>query len=194
MITVEVTDISKFDQSEIDRCFEDLSDSRRARITNEGTKDPRAERIIVSYLLESAVRVFGYAGEITYRYDGNGKPFFAWEGAPFFSLSHSGSYVAFAVSDSPIGIDVEDLSVHRKTDHRKIAQRFFTANETEWIGDDRERFFRVWTFKEAYAKATGQSAAQNLSVWDYTAPRPDGMKLVTERKENAIYSYIVNIK
>ncbi len=73
-----------------------------------------------------------------------------------FNLSHSGHYVAFAVSDSPVGIDIE--SVGRNMD---IARRVMTEEEYEDYIDkveekDREDvFIRMWTAKESYMKALG---------------------------------------
>jgi 4'-phosphopantetheinyl transferase len=74
-----------------------------------------------------------------------------------FNLSHSGDLVIYAVSDRPVGIDIERV---RSMDLSGIVQRFFAASEfAAWqklpIAEQEEAFFRIWTIKEAYLKAIG---------------------------------------
>ena len=168
MIRLLISDHTALSDGEIETFLSELSEARRDRIVSANSANTRRERITASHLLESAIRADGYSGELAYHYDENGKPFFDHKGAPFFSISHSGRFVAVAICDQSVGIDIEDLSCHAKADFVGMAKRFFTPAEVGWIGDDRERFFRVWTYKEAYAKATGLSAAQHLGIWDFT--------------------------
>ena len=61
-----------------------------------------------------------------------------------------------AISDTPVGIDVERL----KKERLAVAERFFCKEEYEDIlkveGLEREsRFLEYWTMKEAYVKRTG---------------------------------------
>lgn len=48
-----------------------------------------------------------------------GKPYL--DGAPFFNLSHTSHAVAVAVSDSEVGVDIEELKPH----HQGIAARIY---------------------------------------------------------------------
>lgn len=83
-----------------------------------------------------------------------GKPAFAG-GKPQFNLSHSGSWVALAAGDAPLGIDVEK----RETFDWESVSCFFTEQEREMIRVDREPlrcFYRLWTAKEAFAKKEGR--------------------------------------
>jgi hypothetical protein len=68
-----------------------------------------------------------------------------------FNISHSANYVACAIADSPVGIDIEG---GRKV-NRSVAKRYFTEEEIESIHSD-EDFFKIWTFKEALGKYTGE--------------------------------------
>lgn len=77
------------------------------------------------------------------------------------SLSHSGNIVLAAVSDSPVGADVQKC-----TDFSfDIMQKFYTAREREAVTsavNDYEKknlFFRIWTLKESYVKLTGKGIA-----------------------------------
>lgn len=84
-----------------------------------------------------------------------GRPYFQGEKDIYISLSHSGDVVAAALSDLPVGIDVEPL--YRKVDAAKLAGRFFTPKEIAEYTEApfRETFFKIWTKKEACFKACG---------------------------------------
>ena len=107
-------------------------------------------------LLSIALDQFGIR-EIAYSYGKAGKPYLAGNDGVLFSLSHSGSFVLCAVSEHEIGADIETV---RSTD-LKVAKRFFCPNEYKHIAAQeteeakRELFFRYWTLKESFLKATG---------------------------------------
>ena len=82
-----------------------------------------------------------------------------------FNLSHSGDLVVYAMSDRPVGIDIERV---RSMDLAGIIQRFFAPTEfTAWqklsATDQEAAFFRAWTVKEAYLKAIGTGLHTPLS-------------------------------
>lgn len=99
---------------------------------------------------------------VAYTYGEYGKPELIYSGKEQrgqidFNLSHSGSYAVLAVSDRPVGIDVECLKKNRLT----VAERFFCEKEYEDIlkaeeGKRDSRFLEYWTMKEAYVKRTGK--------------------------------------
>jgi 4'-phosphopantetheinyl transferase len=76
-----------------------------------------------------------------------------------FSLSHTDGFVACAVSSCErVGIDIE--AVDRPVSHLEIARTFFSSAEHADLislppAQQRDRFFDLWTLKEAYAKARG---------------------------------------
>lgn len=75
-------------------------------------------------------------------------------GGPCFSLSHSGELVFCAVSDSPVGADVQRLGRYKPA----LARRFFTEEECRWLEQQRERalaFTSLWSLKESYVKFCG---------------------------------------
>ncbi|MBI3728161.1 MAG: 4'-phosphopantetheinyl transferase superfamily protein [Burkholderiales bacterium] len=79
-----------------------------------------------------------------------------------FSLSHSGSWVACAVSaNSKLGLDIELLNPDR--DFSALALQAFNADENDWLAQqdasDRVRdFYQLWTTKEAQIKLNVVSA------------------------------------
>lgn len=78
-----------------------------------------------------------------------------------FNLSHSGNMVVLAVSDAPIGVDVEQIR-HSPLE-QDAAMQCFTPKEAEWLQSQRgdAAFFRLWTGKEAIMKATGKGLSLN---------------------------------
>jgi len=91
-----------------------------------------------------------------------GKPYLTQNVSIHFNVSHSGYYVACAISDTPVGIDIECL---RPID-LKVAERFFTSDEIAYIATksgDIHRFYEVWTKKEARIKLDGRGLSMPLS-------------------------------
>ena len=74
----------------------------------------------------------------------------------FTNLSHSGTFAMCAVSNHEIGCDIEQVRLN----HADIAERFFAADEYELVKAQRDKaaqedlFFRLWTLKESFMKAT----------------------------------------
>ncbi|MBE6548010.1 MAG: 4'-phosphopantetheinyl transferase superfamily protein [Ruminococcaceae bacterium] len=77
-----------------------------------------------------------------------GKPFFENSDNLRFSISHDESCVAVAISDTPIGIDIQSQAKNQE----KIAKRFFAPLEYEKILNGDEDFLTLWTKKEALTK------------------------------------------
>lgn len=95
-------------------------------------------------------------------YGPKGKPYIAEEDW-HFNLSHSGGYAALAISDAPVGIDIQKIGPYRAS----LARRFFAAEEAEacerLISSDMpgkeetaaELLYTLWCRKEAYGKLKG---------------------------------------
>lgn len=82
-----------------------------------------------------------------------GKPYLRdWPGVQF-NLSHSGAYGVCAISNAPVGVDIEMIRPLRQD----VAKRFFTKVEQEYLSArPTEDFFRLWTRKESFTKAIGK--------------------------------------
>ncbi len=108
----------------------------------------------------------------------DGKPF-ALNLPLHFSVSHSGAWVACAISQSPVGIDLESV---RNRD-LSVTKRVCSPEETDFIfADQREqlqRFLKVWTVKEAFVKMTGVGI-KALPQADYFALLPRAVCVQTE--------------
>lgn len=83
----------------------------------------------------------------------------------FFNLSHTREQFAIAISDSfYTGIDLENIN--QKTEIKSIAKSYFSTKEYEFIFSSEagayDRFFLLWTRKEALLKALGSGIIENL--------------------------------
>ena len=96
-----------------------------------------------------------------------GKPFLTNNPHIHYNISHAGHYIACAVTDEPVGIDIELI----KPIDMKIAERFFTPDEAGYIykAQQSHRFYEIWTKKESRIKWEGKGLSKPLpsfSVFD----------------------------
>lgn len=112
--------------------------------------------------------------EIVLELSKNGKPSFR---NVEFNLTHSGEYVLIAISNKPVGIDIE--IPENNFDFSTILAHSFGSDEINYINksdDRRECFLTLWTRKEALLKATGEGLIDDLptiSVLNNTIKRMD---------------------
>jgi 4'-phosphopantetheinyl transferase len=87
-----------------------------------------------------------------------------------FNISHSGGIALLAFSRGrEVGVDVEQIK--RDIEVEAIGRRFFSAHEQGQLfalpaEQQVEAFFRCWTRKESYIKATGDGLSLPLSQFD----------------------------
>lgn len=93
----------------------------------------------------------------------------------FFNISHTRGCVACLVGRRPlIGVDVE--SRERRT-AAELGERLFAPAEVALLRHSHEqerwdRFFRIWTLKEAYLKGTGTGLRMPLDSFAFTLDPP----------------------
>ncbi len=109
--------------------------------------------------------------------DEKGKPYLL--GCPdlFISLSHSGSYLACAFGDKPVGIDIEVWKTHSRW--QKIVEKMHPREQekmrescgggidtgaVEPVAD----FCDLWVRKESFVKAIGEGLRLPLAAFDTT--------------------------
>lgn len=142
----------------------------------------RAQHLRTAYIVRHGLlrMVLGrqsstHAADVQFEYTPRGKPF-SPGASQFFSASHSGDLVMFAVGHTPcLGIDVEQIRAIPEVD--ELVLRHFTAREYRSLlamsPPDRERgFLACWTAKEAILKATGEGIYGGLAQVEVTASRP----------------------
>jgi 4'-phosphopantetheinyl transferase len=126
------------------------------------------------------------AKELTFSYSKKEKPSLASHGGRriMFNVSHSGGVALFAFTRGrDVGVDVEQI--RQNSDLEGIACRFFSAYEQKQLSglpsvEKVDAFYRCWTRKEAYIKATGDGLSLPLSQFDVSlAPGSTSALLAT---------------
>lgn len=145
----------EFTHADYDAAYAGLSPSRRAHI--DGLKSEKARRCSLAgeLLVQRLLSGLGVNNAQLHRKD-NGQPYLT--GCDLHvSISHCEDFVVSAIGTEPIGIDVErirpiDLQIagHVCTD-RERQYLFEPAEQDQQL----ERFFEIWTAKEAYLKKQG---------------------------------------
>lgn len=121
-------------------------------------------------------------GEPVFETNAHGKPFLKNKPGFHFNLSHSGCWVACAVDDQPVGVDVERI---HEIDF-DIAKRFFSPEEYGDLMDKAEPdrlayFFDLWTLKESYLKAAGTGLS--VSLKSFTIRKDGGNISIKNNRE-----------
>lgn len=92
-----------------------------------------------------------------------GKPRFPAHPGLHFNLSHSGRYALCALSDAPVGVDIEAVRPRSP----RLPERALSGAERRWHearGGGWADFYTLWTRKESWCKYAGESAARPRSV------------------------------
>lgn len=103
---------------------------------------------------------------IQFQYTPKGKPSIKGDEGLNFNMSHSENMALYGITrDRLIGVDIEYL--RPMEDAAQLAKRFFCQSEYEVIsplppGEREKVFFRAWTAKEAFLKATGAGIGGGL--------------------------------
>lgn len=95
----------------------------------------------------------------------HGKPFFYPENGLYFSLSYTTDAAVLALSDQPVGIDLEKIRPH----HMRLSKNLGTPHELSMLRaapDDLLLFYSFWTRKEAWVKLTGNGLTVPLTSFD----------------------------
>ncbi|WP_080939417.1 4'-phosphopantetheinyl transferase family protein [Clavibacter michiganensis] len=114
--------------------------------------------------------------EVEFDREPSGRPVLAGPPHPslHFNTSHSGSFVVIAIADSPVGVDIEQVRPTRGRD--ALLREALNTHEREHVraaADPDVEFFRMWTAKESYVKATGEGlrALPDVSLTRLSSPR-----------------------
>lgn len=155
MVKLYVADIKKLPDPLLNsELLHKLPQQRQQRIHDMKQEKSRKQSMGAGLLLQKVLALY-HIHDSQVKPDKNGKP--VVEGLEF-NLSHSGDLAICAVSDKPIGCDVEELREAPKG----MAERYFSETEQAFVnsfsGDEYNRaFFQIWTMKEGYVKMTGEA-------------------------------------
>jgi len=120
--------------------------------------------ILARYVLKSP-------SELVFSYSPRGKPELVSNSSSeqlYFNVSHSHDLALYAVARNRcVGVDVE--RIESTSNVEQLAERYFFPKEFDVIRSmaperKNEAFFKGWTVKEAYVKATGEGLAEMEQV------------------------------
>lgn len=162
-------DVAAFSEEDLHRTYAGLSPSRKEHIDRiqptEDKKRSLAGECLVQKLLQTH---YGITNATLHRSE-NGQPYLS--GCELYvSISHSHKIVACAISEEPVGIDVERIRPVKPELHQRVC----VPEELKYIrnGDNAaERFFEIWTAKEAWFKKQGTGITNLHSVNVLEIPR-----------------------
>jgi 4'-phosphopantetheinyl transferase len=94
----------------------------------------------------------------------NKKPYIVNKAGLHFNLSHSGDWILLGIANSEIGIDTE--LINYSFEYKDVMEGYFNDEEINFINEEKspERFFLLWTRKEAQIKATGKGLDENIKI------------------------------
>ncbi|MEP0942744.1 MAG: 4'-phosphopantetheinyl transferase superfamily protein [Rhizobiaceae bacterium] len=110
-------------------------------------------RLILSHYLGTPLQQLEFI-------DVDGKPSLPGRPDIHFSTASSGEFFAIAISDQPVGVDLEVFNQQSHSENRDLSDHLFhpyerqaqtQAKPQEW----QKIFYLIWTQKEAYSKARG---------------------------------------
>lgn len=134
------------------------SDELKKRLENCGEDDVKrtlAGRLLLERMIK---RLYGKK-RFEIKYNRNGKPLCDF---CFFSISHSGDFAAVAVSGKSIGVDIQIPGGFKKREKYML----FSPTENEFVNaeNSENRFYTLWTRKEAYIKAEGGTLSDAAKI------------------------------
>ena len=152
-------DLDGFD---LDRALPLLSEQRRGvclRFRHElGRKQCAAAYLL---LRKALLEEYGISEMPVFGYGEHGKPFIIGHPDIHFNISHCHEAVVCAVSDKPVGVDVESIDRYKES----VAQ--YTMNDREMdiihsADNPALAFTCLWTMKEALLKLSGQGISNDM--------------------------------
>ena len=159
-----IYDINNLTDSLYDHYFSMMSNSRKEKVESLKDKDSRKRTVAGEMLAKQMLSQESGKREedIVIEVGENGKPF---SNIMHFSISHTENLVVCAVAENKIGIDIEKIKPYDD----RLCRRITNDKEYEYINKDAEKFFEIWTLKEAIIKRDGKGIASIKSTDTFTA-------------------------
>ena len=165
------------------------SDERNAYVEKTGNPAAKREKYFAWRLLEYALRKSLGIEISDLKFEKTASGRWITEGVEF-SISHSESAVAVAISDSPVGVDIEEI---KKPRSERFAKRILSLDELSVCetlnGYEKDEYLLgKWTAKEAVFKS------RNLDFFHPTEPISDEENVITDTVslDGKIYVYSVS--
>ena len=139
-----------------------LSEQRRLQALKFKHEQGRKTCAMAYLLLCEALRQeYGITELPVFEFGEHGKPFIVGHPDIHFNFSHCREAVICAVSDQPVGVDVESIREYKES----LARYTMNDQELEQIARAERpdvEFIRLWTMKEAVLKLSGRGIVDDL--------------------------------
>lgn len=174
-------DIWDFD---LESSLREISEQRREQALRFKHEQGRRLCVLAYLLLKQGLREeYGIMENPVFEYNEHGKPSIVGHPEIFFNLSHCKEAVACAISDQPVGIDVESVRSYKE----RLARYTMNDEEVRDIETSEQpdtTFIRLWTMKEATMKLVGTGISKDMkSVID-----TEKYKYTTVDRQRYIYT------
>ena len=145
-----------------------ITPQRRVHVDEAKNLKTKCERLGATHLLEKMLWENHIQRPYVYSELSSGKPILLQPKNVEFSISHSDYLAVCAISDKPVGIDVERLRSYDEN----LVKRFFTKFDNEYLNeqslkDKAKKFTEMWTYKEAVSKMLDHPLVQVLQWIDF---------------------------
>jgi 4'-phosphopantetheinyl transferase len=153
-----------------------MSEEKKQRVDRFRFDDDKKRTIVGELLARRAISKWCGVSEesIVFETTANGKPY-AKNLNVEFNISHSADMVVCVVDDKPVGVDIEkirpvDLNTAKRIFREEEIQYIFgctsnTDNYNHYLNDVvLQRFFELWTKKEAYGKLVGMGLFTEINA------------------------------
>ena len=155
-------DLDAFSIQKTEECIENLPLQRREKALKFRHELGRKQCVLAYLLLCNGLKSeYGITEMPDFEYGEHGKPSIIGHPDIHFNLSHCKTAVACAISDNPIGIDVESIrpvkeAVIRYAMNDDEVQQMLTSPDPDL------EFTRLWTIKESVLKLTGEGINDDM--------------------------------
>ena len=162
MIVMIILVSEKIWEFDLEAALKEISEQRREQALK--FKFEQGQRLCVlayQLLKEGLQKEYGITDNPIFEYNEHGKPSIVGHPEIYFNLSHCKEAVVCAISDKPVGVDVES--------HREFSESLinYTMNDEEKAEIRKSHnvaaaFIRLWTMKEATSKLIGTGITHDV--------------------------------
>lgn len=178
-------DIANFD---FEAALPLLSEQRREQALKFKHEQGR-KTCAAAYLLlcEGLRKEYGITEKPVFEYGEHGKPFILGHPEIHFNMSHCREAAICAISETPVGIDVESIREYRES------LVHYTMNDDE-IAEITQSpnpaltFIRYWTMKEAVLKLSGEGIRNDLKT--VLIGFPNQIQTIVNEARGYVYSVV----
>ena len=174
---------------DLSKALSEISEQRREQALKFKFEQGQRLCVLAYQLLKEGLRKeYGIIENPIFEYNEHGKPSIVGHPEIYFNLSHCKDAAVCAISNQPIGIDVESIR------ELKDSLVNYTMNEEEAnminsSDNPASAFIRLWTMKEATMKLIGTGISNDMkSVIDSSK-----YKYTTVDKQRYIYTICENL-